>query len=196
MRRFWRYRHVRLTLIGRRQASALLKWSQCNEGCSELAMRHDDEKKNPVSITASSLARADMMFEAFHLSIYLSVCLCINLSIYRSIDLSIYINFPGKSSKRVYKQYIPVTFLIHLTISLWNRGERRLNIFTEPRSGEVSISKATIRRLIPGLGRKDWILRALLLAVKSLRPHKVASLGMRSIRQDRNWYWFLTRPKT
>ena len=30
-------------------------------------------------------------------------------------------------------------------------------------------------RLIPGLRRKDWILRALLLAVTSLWPHKVGS---------------------
>ena len=30
-------------------------------------------------------------------------------------------------------------------------------------------------RLIPGLRRKDWILRALLLAVPSLWPHKVGS---------------------
>ena len=32
-------------------------------------------------------------------------------------------------------------------------------------------------RLIPSLRRKDWILRALLLAVKSLWPHKVGSRG-------------------
>ena len=30
-------------------------------------------------------------------------------------------------------------------------------------------------RLIPGLRRKDWILRTLLLAAKSLWPHKVGS---------------------
>ena len=30
-------------------------------------------------------------------------------------------------------------------------------------------------RLIPGLRRKDWILRALLLAVTSLWPHKLGS---------------------
>ena len=33
----------------------------------------------------------------------------------------------------------------------------------------------TGERLIPGLRRKDWILRALLLAVTSLWPHKVGS---------------------
>ena len=35
------------------------------------------------------------------------------------------------------------------------------------------ISGYTGERLIPGLRRKDWILRALLLAVTSLWPHKV-----------------------
>ena len=35
----------------------------------------------------------------------------------------------------------------------------------------------TGERLIPGLRRKDWILRALLLAVKRLWPHKVGSRG-------------------
>ena len=37
------------------------------------------------------------------------------------------------------------------------------------------ISGYTDERLIPGLRRKDWILRALLLAVTSLWPHKVGS---------------------
>ena len=37
------------------------------------------------------------------------------------------------------------------------------------------ISGYTGERLIPGLRRKDWILRALLLAVTSLWPHKVGS---------------------
>ena len=37
------------------------------------------------------------------------------------------------------------------------------------------ISGYTGERLIPGLRRKDWILRALLLAVTSLLPHKVGS---------------------
>ena len=37
------------------------------------------------------------------------------------------------------------------------------------------ISGYTGVRLIPGLRRKDWILRALLLAVKSLWPYKVSS---------------------
>ena len=35
----------------------------------------------------------------------------------------------------------------------------------------------TSERLIPGLRRKDWILRALLLAVTSLWPHKVGFRG-------------------
>ena len=39
------------------------------------------------------------------------------------------------------------------------------------------ISGYTCERLIPGLRRKDWILRALLLAVTSLWPHKVGSRG-------------------
>ena len=33
------------------------------------------------------------------------------------------------------------------------------------------------KRLIPGLRRYDWILRALLFAVTSLWPHKVGSMG-------------------
>ena len=37
------------------------------------------------------------------------------------------------------------------------------------------ISGYTDERLIPGLRQKDWILRALLLAVTSLWPHKVGS---------------------
>ena len=37
------------------------------------------------------------------------------------------------------------------------------------------ISGYTGERLIPGSRRKDWILRALLLAVTSLWPHKVGS---------------------
>ena len=37
------------------------------------------------------------------------------------------------------------------------------------------LSGYTGERLIPGLRRKDWILRALLLAVTSLWPHKVGS---------------------
>ena len=37
------------------------------------------------------------------------------------------------------------------------------------------ISGYTGERLIPGLTPKDWILRALLLAVTSLWPHKVGS---------------------
>ena len=37
------------------------------------------------------------------------------------------------------------------------------------------ISGYTGERLIPGLRRKDWILRALLLSVTSLWPHKVGS---------------------
>ena len=37
------------------------------------------------------------------------------------------------------------------------------------------ISGYTGVRLIPGWRRKDWILRALLLAVTSLWPHKVGS---------------------
>ena len=35
----------------------------------------------------------------------------------------------------------------------------------------------TREKLIAGLTQKDWILRALLLAVKSLWPHKVGSRG-------------------
>ena len=38
-----------------------------------------------------------------------------------------------------------------------------------------SVFGYTGERLIPGLRRKDWILRALLLAVTSLWPHKVGS---------------------
>ena len=37
------------------------------------------------------------------------------------------------------------------------------------------LSGYTGERLIPGLRWKDWILRALLLAVTSLWPHKVGS---------------------
>lgn len=37
------------------------------------------------------------------------------------------------------------------------------------------ISRYTGEKLIPGLTRKDWILRALLLAVTSLWPHKAGS---------------------
>ena len=37
------------------------------------------------------------------------------------------------------------------------------------------ISGYTGDRLIPGLRRKDWMLRALLLAITSLWPHKVGS---------------------
>ena len=37
------------------------------------------------------------------------------------------------------------------------------------------LSGYTGERLIPGLRRKDWILRALWLAVTSLWPHKVGS---------------------
>ena len=50
----------------------------------------------------------------------------------------------------------------------------------------------TGERLIPGLTRKDCILRALFLTVTSLWPHK----GGKSIRPDGKWSWFLTRPKT
>ena len=39
----------------------------------------------------------------------------------------------------------------------------------------LGISGYTGERLIPGLRRKDWILRALSLAVTSLWPHKVVS---------------------
>ena len=35
----------------------------------------------------------------------------------------------------------------------------------------------TRERLVTGLRRKDWILRALLLTVTSLWPHKVGSRG-------------------
>ena len=38
-----------------------------------------------------------------------------------------------------------------------------------------SPSLATPERMIPGLKRKDWIFRALFLAVTSLWPHKVGS---------------------
>ena len=48
------------------------------------------------------------------------------------------------------------------------------------------ISGYTGGRLIPGLTRKDWILRASLLAVTSLWPQKVGSRGENSIRRDGN----------
>ena len=50
------------------------------------------------------------------------------------------------------------------------------------------ISGYTGVRLIPGLRRKDWILRALLLAVRTLWPHKVGSrVEIYSIR----WWKFM-----
>ena len=50
----------------------------------------------------------------------------------------------------------------------------------------VSFRGYTGGRLIPGLRRKDWILRALLLAVTSIWPQKVGSRGENSIRRDGN----------
>ena len=52
--------------------------------------------------------------------------------------------------------------------------------------GISSPSLTTPERMIPGLKRKDWILRALFLAVTSLWPHKVGSTNkIHSVRWTR-----------
>ena len=58
------------------------------------------------------------------------------------------------------------------------------------------ISGHTGERLIPGLTRKDYILLALFLTVTRLWLRKFKVIGVKSIRPDGKWSWFLTRPKT
>ena len=53
----------------------------------------------------------------------------------------------------------------------------------------------TGERLNPRLRRKDWILWASLLEEKVFGLRKYV-LEVKSIQWDRNWCWFLTKPKT